>query len=360
MGFQEITRMQSRQQLAVWVLLEGMSLSEAARLAGVSRPTARLWVDRARASGIGSLTEKSRRPHVQPKLSDEAVVAAVLHALLWPGEESAQVCVRTVDRILQRAGQVRRRQRIETSGAPLRFERSACNELWQIDLKGLPVKTGYSALSLLDDCSRFCLTFEALEDRSTVVIWSAVWQVMGEFGMPDALLSDNGDGFNSTASPGPTRFQANCWLLGIGTTHGRPRHPQTQGKVERLHGTLERELGAALVQPTAQLAQERFDQWRVSYNWERPHEAIGQRVPGAVYVRSSRPRPDTMPRHEPADGATTRKADATGRISYRGNSYLVGKGLSGEHVEVTTDEQDQDQDQVKVRFAGVEFRPLKV
>jgi transposase InsO family protein len=376
MGFVEVTRMQSRQQLAVWVLLEGLGLSEAARRAGVSRPTAYLWVSRAREQGIGCLGEQSRRPLTQPRLCAPAIEAAVvaqrrahpcwgakkIHALLWPDASAAEVCVRTVDRILSRHGLVvsAHPSRRLCPDEPLqRFERTACKELWQIDYKGLgrgAFKLGYSVVSIIDDHSRYCMTLEAFAERTAASVWAAVWRVLQEHGLPERFLCDNGDGFNSTASAGPTRFQANCWLLGIKTCHGRPYHPQTQGKVERFHGTIERELGAQLIQPgSSEAVSACCAAWRRAYNWERPHEALQMRVPGSIYAKSQRACPTAMPAHEPADGAITRKADKIGRISYKGDAYLVGHALAGEHVEV-----HPGQDALVCRYAGVEFRPNKV
>src|ERR1700694_2719882 len=98
-------------------------------------------------------------------------------------------------------------------------------------------------LSVIDDHSRFCLgIIPVLKPRSEDV-FSALWDLFGDFGLPDCILSDNGSCFNSARSlGGPTPFQARLWLLGIRTTHGRPYHPQTQGKVERFHRTMQQEL----------------------------------------------------------------------------------------------------------------------
>ncbi|MGI8922663.1 MAG: integrase core domain-containing protein [Fimbriimonadales bacterium] len=86
--------------------------------------------------------------------------------------------------------------------------------------------------------------------------------------------------------------------LGVASAHGRPYHPQTQGKVENFNGTLQRELGPALRQPTLEDAARISECFRSRYNWERPHEALDMRVPGSLYKQSSPPRPDRLPDHE--------------------------------------------------------------
>ncbi len=97
--------------------------------------------------------------------------------------------------------------------------------MWQLDFKGLEAHWGYRPLSLLDDCSRFCLRLEPVAGRSTDDYWPVLWQAFGEYGLPQCILCDNGDGFNNTQSLGPTPFQARLWRLGVETVHGRICHP---------------------------------------------------------------------------------------------------------------------------------------
>ncbi len=340
--------MQERQRLAALVLEGGMSVSAAARECSVSRPTAQLWVRRARIEGIENLAAVSRRPHrlrtPTPSLLAEEVLnlrsqhpywgAAKLQAVLWPSAGEAPMCVRTIERILQRAGRTQ-------PSAPLppvqRFERSGCNELWQMDFKGLEACWGYRPLSLLDDCSRFCLALAPLQNRGTESVWNVLWKLFGEYGLPQEILCDNGDCWGNSGQ-GPTPLAARLWRLGIKTTHGRVRHPQTQGKVERFHRTLEIEGWELLRHDDFQTAQLSCEQLRQHYNWLRPHEALGQAKPGAVYMVSPRKRPPTLPAPQAAPGAHLRKVGATGLVSFRGRDYRAGRGLGGESVEIREEE----------------------
>lgn len=346
MAFQECSRMQNRQRLAQLVLSGELSIAGAARLFGVSRPTAHLWVGRARSEGVGALSERSRRPGRIARSTPGAVEALVLgqkrlrpawgakkiHAVLWPRAEAAPICVRTVDRILSRQGLTAKRG--GPAPAPVRFEREGCNQLWQIDFKGMHGRSPLLPLSVLDDCSRFCLALEPLPDPSSGAVWAAMWEVFGEYGLPECLLSDNGDCFNSTRSRGPTPLQARLWRLGVRTAHGRPAHPQTQGKVERFHRTLEGEYADRLYQQTAEAARGAWRGLREDYNWNRPHEALGMSVPGARYAPSPRKRPGSLPPACVPEGAISRKVDVAGKFTYRNQDYRAGRGLAGEWVEV--------------------------
>ena len=367
MPFQETSRMHERQKLIYRVLRDGVSVALAAREAGVSRPTAYLWLDRAERDGLANVEELSRRPHESPqrtpsmgearnevlalKKERPAWGAKKLHQKLWSpgGCSAAPVCVRTIDRWLKAEGMVASRLPRE----PLqRFEREACNQLWQLDFKGIEVKWGYRPLTILDDCSRYNLCLEAVVGHSVHDYWPVLWRVMGEHGLPDCILCDNGDSFNSTASRGLTQFQVWLWRLGVKTTHGRPYHPQTQGKVERFHRTVEVEWHCELRQPNAELARMVYRRISRDYNWERPHEALEGRVPGVVYSASTRIRPDRIPEAVVGNG-TTRRVNNEGRIRFKGNHYRLGPGMAREPVELREEAQGW-----AVYFSGHFLSPL--
>lgn len=357
--------MQNRQKLAYLVLSGEVTITQAAQLFGVSRPTAYLWVERAREQGLPLLSEQSRRPHYIARSTPaetEALVLAIkqarpawgakkIHASLWPGSQGALVCVRTVDRILYRNGLTGKR------GGPApalqRFERDACNELWQMDFKGMGAKPHLLPLSVIDDCSRFCLALRPLLSPSSEAVWSVLWEVFGEYGLPECILSDNGDCFNSTLSLGPTPLQAKLWRVGVKTTHGRPAHPQTQGKVERFHRTLEEEYKELLHVKENTQAERAWLRLRQDYNWSRPHEAIGMRMPGSRYTPSARKRPDALPPAHIGQGAVGRKVDISGTFYFRNHRYRGGLGLAGELVEIREGDGDY-----LVSYAGVTIGAL--
>ncbi len=340
--------MDGRRRLAHLVLSEGWTVSSAASFCGVSRQTASVWVSRARSEGLAQMSERSRRPKSSPSRTDGAVEEAVLrlaslypawgpaklYALLWePGQ--APVCERTVARILARSGR-RIQSPVKVPADPVRFERAQPNELWQVDFKGLGSrKARRESLTVLDDHSRYLLASREVASQTLHSAWSVLWDVFGEFGLPDALLTDNGSAFRNNGTWRWSSFDLRLMLLEIKPAHGRPYHPQTQGKVERLHETLELELEAL---PEAGLsAQPTLDAFRNRYNWKRPHQALGQRTPGAAYRPSSRPRPERMPEPFFPQDAAIRKCREDGEISFKGQIYRIGKAFARLPVGVLED-----------------------
>lgn len=122
-----------------------------------------------------------------------------------------------------------------------RFEKEHCNEMWQTDFKGdflLGNGVRCYPLTILDDHSRFSIRI-APKTSATGVKDSFIL-AFKEFGLPNSVLSDNGAQF-AGAHRGLSQFERFLMDLDILPVHGRPIHPQTQGKIERLHRTLKKE-----------------------------------------------------------------------------------------------------------------------
>lgn len=329
--------MDARRRMVSRVQEDALSISAAAREAGVSRPTAHLWVNRAKEQGLTGMRELSRRPariprstavEIEKQIMDIAAQRpewgpAILFHLLWPEKGSAPVCERTVARILARNG----RRVAPPRGEPaelIRFERSEPNELWQTDHKRVgPRKARSDSVSILDDAARFCLGLQLVPNQTLEAYWNVVWPVFGEFGLPESMLSDNGPAFRNNATWRWSSFDLRLMLLGIKPIHGRPYHPQTQGKVERFHLTIEREL------VTSRELHPELERFRTDYNWVRPHQALHMRTPGSVYRPSPRQRPDRMPEPFFPEGAIIRKCQDPGVFSFKGNRYKVGRAFTG-------------------------------
>ena len=134
--------------------------------------------------------------------------------------------------------------------------------------------------------------------------------------------------------------------------HGRAYHPQTQGKVERFHGTLVRELWPRVRRDTLEHFAADLTGWRVGvYNAVRPHEALGDQPPVTRWRPSLRARPVILPRVEYPAGSVLRKVTSTGDITWHCARILVGRGLTGEWVRIEESEGD-----LVVRYAGYEVR----
>lgn len=353
-------------------------VARVAREFGVSRKTAHKWLAAFDAAGpepaAAALADRSRRPRRSPGRTPDPVerdVLAVRDRYNWgprkirafllqqaerdglpppPGLPS----VRTVGAILARHGRV---APAEPDPAPVqRFERAAPNELWQLDHKGpLEVeRRSVTPLTVVDDHSRYCLAFRTLTDKTTASAFAALWDVFADAGLPDAVLSDNA--FNTTGpeAPGLSWFDSRLIRLGIRPCHGRPYHPQTQGKCERLHGTAVREL-IDFNARRDRLAHYDADaeRWRGVYNTLRPHEALGDRPPVTRWRPSPRRRPDALPEPRYDPGQPVRKIGSCGEVSFNGYRILVGRGLAGDHVRV--EEHDRE---VRIYYCWKQVRAV--
>jgi hypothetical protein len=219
-----------------------------------------------------------------------------------------------------------------------RFERLTPNELWQIDFKG-PLefqRCKFHLFDVLDDHSRFALAADLLPDRTMNSAWNMLWRLFGDVGLPDAILCDNA--FGSSGKTGISWFDARLVRLGIMPSHGRPYHPQTQGKIERWHGTLEAEAFPRLRWSTPEDFVTDLSRWRVQvYNAIRPHEALADKPPATRWRPSKRLRPAQLPPIEYPAGAQLRKVMQKGEVCWRNCEILVGAGITGEWVRVTED-----------------------
>lgn len=331
------------------VTLLARSVAEVAREFGVSRKTAYKWLKRFRQGD--SLVDQSRRPKRSPRRSDSGIEAKVLEARQrynWGPrkirkllEDEHPPTIRTVGRILKRLGCVP--QTLPTPQTiPQPFERPAPNDLWQIDHKGyLEVqRQKVMPLTVLDDHSRYCLCLHPCLDLTMSTAWQILWELFGQVGLPGAILSDNAFGKTRTF-PGISGFDMRLIRLGIHPLHGRPYHPQTQGKVERLHGSMMRELfNFNARRDCIEHFTQDCENWRIIYNTQRPHEALMDQTPICRWKPSHRKRPDELPQISyPAD-AILRRVSYSGDFRYRNARILVGRALAREWVRIEVADQD--------------------
>jgi transposase InsO family protein len=337
---------EQRTALVHAVRTAGLSVAEAARRYGVSRKTAFKWLARFDADPDAPLADRSRRPRRSPARTAEEAERAVLEVRDrhgWGPRKIAAVLARegrpapparTVAAVLRRHGRV---AAADPAAAPptQRFERPAPNELWQLDFKGpLEVeRRRVTPLTVLDDHSRYLLALRPCADMTYVTAWAVLWGLFGDVGMPEQVLCDNAFAARNTAV-GLSRFDAWLIRLGIRPIHGRPYHPQTQGKVERLHGTLQREVWPTARRDLLSHFEADLERWRPIYNATRPHEALGDEPPSSRWRPSGRRRPDSLPAVEYPPGAEVRVVGQAGDIRWHRSRVLVGQGLAGQRVRV--------------------------
>ncbi len=346
MPWKEQTVESARAEFVQMVLMRSITMSDACRRAGISRKTGYKWLKRyAEHSQVG-LQDQSRRPNHSPYRTDpemEALVVAMrLKQPAWGG--------RTIARRLADLGHdgiphpntitdiLRRHQALEPitapSQPPKRFERAAPNDLWQMDFKG-PFLIGNSPchpLVLIDDHSRFSPGLEACTDQRRLTVQSRLVRVFRAYGLPEYMLMDNGSPWGKDREYRHTRLTVWLMRLGIIVSHGRPHHPQTQGKVERFNRTLQVELLRRCRFKSLTDCQRQFDCWRHHYNQERPHQALQLATPITRYCPSSRSYPEHLPAVEYGPDDIVRIVQTTGRISYRGRVYNVSRAFQGQPV----------------------------
>ena len=340
--------MDRREEFVKLALLPGTNRRELCRRFGIARSNGYKWLKRYLAEGRSGLTEHSRRPRRSPLRSTAAVEAAVLAVRqnsnnAWGGRKIARVLSRngelavpapsTITQILRRHGRLQEHAG-EHPGRYCRFERETPNELWQMDFKGDFV-TGRGRcypLTVIDDHSRYALGVEACatqQDRPTRERLTAVFR---RYGLPDKMLMDNGAPWGDSGGGPFTTFTVWLLRLGVSVTHGRPYHPQTQGKDERFHRTLKAEVlsGRAFTDLTA--CQSAFDKWRHVYNHERPHQALALATPSERYRPSRRAFPESLPPIAYGPDDIVRKASSEGDIKFNSRRIRLGKPFRGETI----------------------------
>lgn len=347
MPFQEFTIVSSRESFVREARQADANLRALCRAYGISPTTGYRWLNRYRADGDAGLRDHSRRPHTSPARTADEVAAGVLalrrehpawggrklhHRLRALGQPAPAAS--TCTEILRREG-VLDPERVAKPRALQRFTADGPNALWQMDFKGgITLQTrSVSPLLVIDDASRSLLAAHVCLSQSFVVVHGVLQSLFRLVGLPERILCDNGNPWASPPTPGSLTRLGAWWIrLGIRISHGRPFHPQTQGKVERAMRISEDELfrwsefgdGASL--------QAGLDQWRQCYNTERPHESLDFATPASRYQPSPRVFPELLPPIVYRADDIVRKVSAPGVVSLHNQRIRISHALIGEPV----------------------------
>jgi transposase InsO family protein len=342
MPWREVTAVSQRREFVALALQADVSISQLCGRFGISRKTGYKWLGRFNEGGLAGLEDKSRRPHSCPNRTEPDVEHRVLELRdkhpAWGGRklhrrledlgESSVPAPSTITGILTRNDRIDLKES-EKHEAWQRFEHAEANDLWQMDFKS-PVTTDEGVchpLTVIDDHSRFSVLLEVCADQRTETVRDRLTQAFRRYGLPWRIVADNGSPWGGQ---GGCRFtKLTVWLihLGISVSHGRAYHPQTQGKDERFHGTLEAEVLRYCRFKDIEHCQRHLSRWRDVYNLERPHEAIEMAVPQSRYSMSKRSYPSTLAPVEYGPDDLVRKVQQDGMIFFRGGQYLVGKAF---------------------------------
>lgn len=315
---------------------------------GITRRTGLKWKERYTA--CQPLTDRSRKPHTTPTRTPEEVELLILAVRAenpgWGAKTIHRVlerrgcqnlpCVKTVNNILHRYGCISpeesQKRQPYTS-----FEKERCNVMWQTDFKGefrMKDNNYCYPLTILDDHSRYSLRIAPRLSTANVVI-PVFTEVFQQYGMPDSILSDNGAQFAGFRK-GYTQFEK--WLidLDILPIHGRIKHPQTQGKIERFHRTMKHELLNHTEIADIEDAQTKFRLWQDKYNNLRPHEALGMRTPGEVYEPSQRQYESKVKEFEYGGEHHVLKVNSWGYVRFNGWQVYLSETMANQYIEFRT------------------------
>lgn len=370
MPWESTCPMEERMKFIVECLRGELNMAQICRSFGISRKTGYKWLHRYETYGPEGLKERSRAPVRHPNAVDEEIENMILEeraahsswgpiklldkmerrdpARQWPAAS-------TVALILKRHGLSRERKRkgrVPPYSEPF-GDIEKPNDTWCADYKGW-FRMGNNRkcypLTISDAHSRYLIRCQGLHETSyerTKPLFEAAFI---DYGLPEAIRTDNGTPFASKACAGLSRL-AVWWLkLGIVPERIEPGHPEQNGRHERMHRTLKQE---ATIPPERDLAaqQRRFDIFRQEYNHERPHQALNNLRPAEVFVPSQRQYPLVEPEVKYADGVTIRRVRSNGEIKWKGRNIYLSQVLTGELVGL---------EQIDDRYWSISFGPQQL
>jgi putative transposase len=352
MPWQESDTMDQRLQFVRDALSERFDMTDLCARYGVSRKIGYKWLARFEAEGKAGLVNRSRRPHtcptaIRPALAELLCEFRRLHPD-WGARKLLKVlrgrhpeiedwpAASTTAELLARRGLVRRRRRRRPHQHPgvVPITTQAPNDLWTADFKG-QFRTGNGVycypLTIADQHTRFLVSCHGVLSTETITARPVFERAFREYGLPRAIRTDNGVPFATQSIHGLSYL--NVWWMRLGIAHQRihPGCPQENGAHERMHRTLKRS-AIKPVQRTCGAQQKRFDAFRLEYNTERPHEALGQETPASRYRASSRSYPSTLPIPEYPGHYLVKRVTEAGTFRFQHRLLYIANALVNEYI----------------------------
>jgi putative transposase len=345
--------MRLREEFVLLALEPGACIAKLCRRCGISRQNGYKWLRRYREDGVEGLRDRSRRPRGSSlQVSGEMVLQVLelrqkrgwgpkaLHELLRRRLRRSQPVpsARTIARIIARGGYVKKRQRLavpvgRATEAP-RPKVESIDDLWTVDFKGWwRAQNGERCepLTVRDAHSRFVLAMALLPSTATAAVRPEFERLFEKYGVPRAILSDNGSPFACTTAPGGLTQLSAWWVsLGIQVFHSRPGCPQDNGAHERFHlDVVPLQNAPAMTRQTQQVL---CDEWRQEFNHVRPHQALAMKTPAQVYRPRNNRRPARLVRYDYPAGAVMRRVVTNGHFWWQGRSFFLSRALRGHSV----------------------------
>lgn len=352
MPWAKVSEMEMRAAFVRRAIQPRANISELCREYGISRSVGHKLLRRYRELGERGIAPESRRPKSHAlEISAEEVCEIVAFREKYPNWGGKKIrelladnrdevpSVRTIDRVLERAGLVRHRRK--GRGKWLDRERLItpryCNHVWTVDFKGwwrTKDRKPCFPLTIRDGYSRYMLGIEALPGTNFEGVQQAFEKAFEHYGLPDSILTDNGSPFASVLSvQGLTRLSAWWVKLGIQPRRILPRCPFMNGSHERMHKDMKAELQ---FNPTWNLKeqQKKIDEWRETYNVIRPNEAIGMKRPSSIYQCSKRAFTTNIPEYEYPATMQVRRTSSRGYISWHQKPFFISGAIPLETIGV--------------------------
>jgi transposase InsO family protein len=328
-------------------LKTGQSIKKLAADHGVSESWLFKLLRRYRLEGKEAVAPRSRRPQASPSricdlYEDEIVrwrkelvdggfdggAETIRFHMATPGRNVPSTS--TIWRVLKARGFVTPEPHKRPKSSWIRFEADFPNEMWQADMTHVEVADGvvYEVLNIVDDHSRLCVASRVFSIVKASDVVRTIHRAAAQWGYPQSVLTDNGRIFTTPLGSALGAMEAELMSLGIYTKHSRPYHPQTCGKVERFHQTMKKYLAKQEPAETKKQLVGQLNRFVESYNFERPHRAVGRLTPAQAFSAREKVGP-IGPKIEAAGYRIRHDKVAQGgsvMVRYKGNRHHVGLG----------------------------------
>ncbi len=330
----------SVRRLVVEVEVEGLNVTAFCREHGISTWFFYQLRKRFEVEGEAALEPRSRAPRkvpnrtpgwiedriveVRKELTDAGLDAGpatiLFHLPARVGPDVALPSEATIWRVLSRRGFVVPDPGKAPKHAHRTFTADRANECWQLDDIHWLLADGTEGfiITLLDDCTRFCPGLKAVPAATGSAAFDALSAAAQQHGWPQRFLSDNAKAYRETLATA-------VGSLGVDHRHGRPYHPQTQGKIERFHQTLQKWLRARPRPTTLHELQTHLDEFTTIYNTTRPHRAIGRNTPASVYHTTPKAGPADRPLGTPT---SIHRVTVSNGYCYLSKTYTITVGTA--------------------------------
>ncbi len=343
------------------------TITQLSEMYEVSRKAIYKWLGRYQVEGTSGLLEQSRAPLSHPNATPLAVAREIVAAKLrhrgWGPKkvvawleghhpEKEWPAISTAGDILRREGLVKSRRKKRRT-PPYTEPFNECNRpnaVWSADFKG-QFRTGDGKLcyplTISDNYSRYLLSCRGLNRPTLEETKPWLEKVFQEYGLPEAIRTDNGAPFASVGLGGLS--QLSVWFIKLGIKPERIElgHPEQNGRHERMHRSL-KEATANPPKGDFEEQQKAFGEFAPEYNGERPHEALGMKTPASLYQPSLRPYPVKIPEIAYHGDFIVRHVRHNGEIRWNGEFIYVSEALAGEPVAL----KQKDEHLWEIRFSS--------